>query len=451
MNMSSEQDLDVVEDLDPTQEVTETAERDEPIWHPAKKVGFRFLCIYFLMYVIPFPLSLLPWTESIQQGLSNAWAAVTPWVGKHVLHLGYEVATGPNGSGDTTSDYIQLLVIVAVAVAGCLLWTLVDRKRPNYRGLSRWLIVGCRYYLAMCLMLYGFFKLFKTQFPYPSLYRLIQPYGESSPMGLVWTFMGYSKAYNIFAGFGEVGAGVLLLFRRTTTLGALVGLGVMGNVAMLNYAFDVPVKLFSTNLWLMLLALALLDAPRLVNVFFLNRTAKSAEAIPHFESLKWRRVALAVKILLVGTLLYGNITGGLEARKKWGEARTLPPLHGLYEVDTFVKDGETHPPLITDEQRWRYLIHDYEGFVQIRLMTGQRKGYGVDVDEEAKTLTLSVRGPDDEAKYDWTYEQPTPEKLVLTGEIDGSSYTVEMTKKDVNDFLLVSRGYNWINEYPFNR
>ena len=32
------------------------------------------------------------------------------------------------------------------------------------------------------------------------------------------------------------------LFRRTTTLGALVSIAVLGNVAMLNYCYDVPVK-----------------------------------------------------------------------------------------------------------------------------------------------------------------------------------------------------------------
>ena|GEM_PF-5392919 len=38
--------------------------------------------------------------------------------------------------------------------------------------------------------------------PSPTLDRLVQPFGDASPMGLVWTFMGASTAYPIFAAPG---------------------------------------------------------------------------------------------------------------------------------------------------------------------------------------------------------------------------------------------------------
>src|SRR5206468_1346164 len=78
---------------------------------------------------------------------------------------------------------------------------------------------------------YGISKVFFGQFPLPFPGRLVQRFGDASPMGLMWTFMGASPAYVFFAGAMEtIGAG-LLLFRRTTTLGALVLSGVMLNVA----------------------------------------------------------------------------------------------------------------------------------------------------------------------------------------------------------------------------
>jgi hypothetical protein len=39
--------------------------------------------------------------------------------------------------------------------------------------------------------------------------RLLKPYGESSPMGLLWTFMGYSTGYNLFTGGAEALGGLL--------------------------------------------------------------------------------------------------------------------------------------------------------------------------------------------------------------------------------------------------
>ena len=61
-------------------------------------------------------------------------------------------------------------------------------------------------------------------------------------MGLLWTFMGFSRPYAFFTGLVECFAGVLLFSQRTTTLGALFAAAAMGNVAMLNFSYDVPVN-----------------------------------------------------------------------------------------------------------------------------------------------------------------------------------------------------------------
>ena len=50
---------------------------------------------------------------------------------------------------------------------------------------------------------YGFAKVIPSQFTTPGLGRLLTPYGDSSPMGLVWTFMGFSPVFTIFTGAAE--------------------------------------------------------------------------------------------------------------------------------------------------------------------------------------------------------------------------------------------------------
>jgi hypothetical protein len=47
---------------------------------------------------------------------------------------------------------------------------------------------------------YGSYKVIQSQFPAPTLLRLLEPYGQSSPMALLWTLMGASKSYNLFTG-----------------------------------------------------------------------------------------------------------------------------------------------------------------------------------------------------------------------------------------------------------
>ena len=73
--------------------------------------------------------------------------------------------------------------------------------------------------LSVTLFGYGFAKVFPQQFGPPGPFKLIEPYGEFSPMGVLWSFMGASIPYVIFSGACEVAGGALVLFRRTTLLG----------------------------------------------------------------------------------------------------------------------------------------------------------------------------------------------------------------------------------------
>ncbi len=93
------------------------------------------------------------------------------------------------------------------------------------------------------MLSYGLIKVIPTQVPAPGPERWIEPLGEFSPMGLLWTFLGASSAYEIFCGLVETAGGVLLLFRRTAFLGALTSAAALSNVALLNFCYDVPVKI----------------------------------------------------------------------------------------------------------------------------------------------------------------------------------------------------------------
>jgi hypothetical protein len=43
------------------------------------------------------------------------------------------------------------------------------------------------------------------------------------------------------------------------------------------------------------------------------------------------------------------------------------------------------------------------------------------------------------------------EQLQLDGTFGGDSLHLRLHRVDENRFLLLSRGYHWINELPFNR
>ena len=78
-----------------------------------------------------------------------------------------------------------------------------------------------RLVVAGAMFTYGINKVFGLQFPEPGMQRLLQDYGDSSPMGLLWTFMGASQPYTMFAGWMETIGGLLLCLRRTQLVGTL--------------------------------------------------------------------------------------------------------------------------------------------------------------------------------------------------------------------------------------
>src|SRR5690242_3060419 len=84
-----------------------------PRWSLAKRIAFRLTFAYFVLYNIPFPAGLLPFTDTVSQKYDGLWQAIVPWVGKHLLRLSYDITVFTNGSGDTTYNYVQVFCFLA--------------------------------------------------------------------------------------------------------------------------------------------------------------------------------------------------------------------------------------------------------------------------------------------------------------------------------------------------
>jgi uncharacterized membrane protein YphA (DoxX/SURF4 family) len=348
---------------------------------------------------------------------------LVPWVGKHVLHLSGDVSSVYNGSGDKTFHYVQLHCIVVLAILIAMVWSVADRERARYDKLFAWLRIYLRYVLGYTMLSYGMAKIFKGQFPYPSPMRLLEPYGESSPIGLLWTFMGYSTPYTVFSGLAEATGGMLLFFRRTTTLGALVMIAVMTNIVMLNFCYDVPVKLYSLNLLLTSVSLLAPDVQRLANVLIFNRPTepRSFGSPPHSP---WRRYGSAgVKMLMIALLIYPSVQLNLERRRAFGDNAPNHPLYGMYEVVDFARNGETLPPLLTEIKRWRKMSVGMTD-MWIQTMDDLRQRFTLKLDLVKRTIALSPY-EDRSKSFVLTYAQPDPAHLVVEGVFMGDSITGE--------------------------
>lgn len=418
-------------------------------WSILKKISFRFFFIYFLLFIAFQNNSAYPFWDKIFHYPFEWTKQLIPWLGQHIYGISDVTFRENTGSGDTLFDYIVLLTIFSITTIGCLLWSVIDRKNNRYDKLYYWLTVGVRYYVALTFISYGLYKVIQLQFPYPGPYRMLSTFSETSPMGLAWTFLGFSKGYNMFMGIAELLAG-LLLFRRTLTLGAFITLAIALNVMAVNYFYDVPVKIVSTHLVLMTLFLLSRDIKKLYLFFFTSIESKlSIIKMPNFN--KGIKIALiSFKVLVVGyAVIYGFISV-LDAEKQYGLKAEKPLLYGAYEVTSVTVNGDTLTNY-KDQRLWKNIGFQWQGSLRVQRYSSPKKSYyGLEKDSLSDRLKLtSWYNPDD--VFYLNYKALDSVNFQYNYILESDTIQVATKKLQKEDFLLSKRGFNWISEYPFNQ
>jgi len=417
-----------------------------PSWSPVKRALFRFAFSYLVLYNLPFPLHRIPWAGPIiTQPYKDLWNWLVPWAGKHLLGVNVTIRHG--GGGDATYNYVQLLCFLIIAAVTTAVWTVLDRKRPGYTRLYEGLRVYIRFSLAAAMLSYGAYKVIPSQFAKPFPSQLIEPFGEASPMGLLWFFMGASSGYTIFAGAAEMISGLLLAFRRTALLGALVSIGVMSHVVALNLSYDVSVKLHSLHLLAMGVFLTLPDLRRLLDLFVLNRPVEAVAFHP--PRARFRRTALVAQVVLVAAYSGYQLYQSYDASStQWGNLSPRPPFYGIWTVEELEVDGVARPPLLTDATRWRRVLFEYPDYISVQLMDGSQSDYDLILGKSRLTL---IKSDDKTWQPSFAYKETQPGLLALAGTMDGRKTRLTLRREDESGYRLVSRGFHWINETAFNR
>ncbi|HUR20680.1 MAG TPA: hypothetical protein VMZ90_07720 [Vicinamibacterales bacterium] len=421
-------------------------------WPAAARVGYRFLFAYLVLFSFPGPFAYLPFavTRAPSSWIYNATLALSRWTQIHLFGIPSPPPHSFTGSADTLYRYATYLDYLLIAAAAAVVWTLLDRRRPNYSRLDQWLRAWIRIDLATIIFGYGFAKVIPTQFAVPSLQSYAQPLGEFSPMGLLWVFMGSSTAYSVFSGIAEVLGGLCLLLRRTATLGGLILIAVMVNVTMLNFTYDVPVKIFSLHLLLMAAYIVAPDARRLLNVLVLNQATAPRLAMPLFTRRWARAVATAAVALFAGYIMWSDVSDGLASLSAARSAAAASPLYGIYDVEGIHRDDAAMTPVAAHPAQWRRVIFDAGSRITIRTGSDIVTRFNSKVDAGAHAVTLTDRAVPGHTLV-LTFEQPEENSLVLRGTIAGEPSVLRLRRFDEKQYLLLNRGFNWIQERPFNR
>src|SRR5438046_341143 len=96
-------------------------------------------------------------------------------------------------------------------------------------------------------------------------------------------------------------------------------------------------------------------------------------------------------ILKYGLILYVviiNTQQALSAMKQYGDAAPRPPLYGIYNIETFIRNKDTIAALATDTIRWNKLIVSYPGYGFIKMMNDSIKGLAFKTDTLTKKIVM---------------------------------------------------------------
>ena len=149
-------------------------------------------------------------------------------------------------------------------------------------------------------------------------------------------------------------AALLLLIPRFATLGALIALGALGNVLMLNFGYDVPVKLATIH-WLLMAGFILApDLRGLTNFFVLHRSAQEVSAPPLFRR-RWLEITAIALQLAFGLLFMGFKLYRQQHAMDVERDRKSAPLYGIWLVNSFKIDGKPDS-VVADTLAWRRMV-----------------------------------------------------------------------------------------------
>lgn len=402
-----------------------------------QRAAYRFAVVYLGLFCfatqIAGGLILFPRFSFPPFGTIWPMRDITSWLGTHVFHvttLAYEGV-----SADTPFHWVQLAWLLVAAAIITAIWSV--RLKPDATGrtddaIAKWARLFFRFALAGQMFYFGMAKVIPTQFPPPSLVTLLKPAGNLSPDDLLWTFIGASTFYQMFTGWAEVVAGLLLIVPRTATLGAIVALADMVQVFVLNLSYDVGLKQTSFHLVLISLFVLAPDARRLARAL-----------VP--DGPKTDRRALAAQVVF-GLYLLAMFTrlAVLSWQNPGGPGAPKSPLYGIWDVQRLSVDGEFRPSMFNDyDRRWRRVIFDTPDVVVFQRLDDSFAHYGASIDVDRHAIALR-KIQSRVWRSTFSFERRGDDEMILDGEMDGHAVHAELQRVGMDVFRLTNGTFRWV-------
>jgi len=325
------------------------------VWTGAQRIAFRIAFVFFISICIP---NSTEWYDTVIH---------IDWWRLHYRDL-YDIARFGSGInifgsrlfGSNLLGYANWVITLFISILAGLLWTAIARwrgtKRKEYNTLYYWLRVVVRYRAGIGIIGFGFTKLLPVQMPYPGYGLLNTNFGDMTAQKIFWLSVGIVPWYQVFAGVVEVLAGTLLFFRRTTTIGAILLFGALGDIVYVNFAYDGGVHVYSSYFVLLAAFLLADDLPKIFNLLVRERHTTPDRFYPAFSArwLKFTRIGLKglTFFLFLGVLFYLQVVNFLYDPYKQPAVAGVKTLRGNYAVTEFRLNNKLIPYSPLDSVGW---------------------------------------------------------------------------------------------------
>ena len=180
-----------------------------------------------------------------------------------------------------------------------------ESEAEGFAELLDWL----RYFCAFMLYTYGISKMLHLQFDLQSQLAR-QPVGALTGYQLTWFYFGYSRTYAVLLGLTQVLGGTLLLFRKTTLLGALSMLPVVANILLINVFIlvdDYGPFLISGLMCIFLLTLLWHQRSALTFLLWRSQRSEPAGSVRRHQWIRLGIVSVTLTMMISGAIIQEHV------------------------------------------------------------------------------------------------------------------------------------------------
>ncbi len=368
-------------------------------WKSWELIVFRIAFIFYFLLVVPLSWK---WYERVFTS-----KIVFDFFNSFMGFRGNDFFKVDSESGKWgVASYANWFGIFLIAVIAGFIWTAIDRrywKRKEYNFLNYWLGLVIRYRVALGIIVFGFMKFYPVQMPYPGLGSLHTNFGDFSAYKLYWHSVGLVPWYEVVLGVAEVTAGILMLFRRTLFIGAVLNLGILYNIAHANHAYDGGVHVYSAETVILSLFFIVQYTPDIWRLLIKEQDVTPGRYFPAYAHAWQRRLATTAKVLsiLLFVFYYGYLRYELHFIKKETKApvtQGLRAIAGHYNVTSFSLNGTEIPYHPLDSVRWQDVVfEEYSTMVfkvnrpkVLPLSNGSRQEHDIDRNYELSGIAGST-------------------------------------------------------------